>query len=77
MVTIKATTTSCTGAHYFHFGKIIFNRNRIIFGINVMLTFSQAGIIYHYTIRKMLDKQFCYKNRRIEHEIEKNAKCGI
>ena len=77
MVTIKATTMSCTGAHYFHFGKIIFNRNRIIFGINVMLTFSQAGIIYHYTIRKMLDKQFCYKNQRIEHEIEKNAKCGI
>jgi hypothetical protein len=43
-----------------------------------LLTFSQAGIIYHHhTIRKTLDKQFCYKNRRIEHEIEKNAKCGI
>jgi hypothetical protein len=77
MVTIKATTTSCTGAHSFHFGKIIFNTNRIIFRINVVLTFSQAGIIYHYTIRKTLDKQFCYKNLRIEHKIEKNAKCGI
>jgi hypothetical protein len=43
----------------------------------VLLTFSQAGIIYHHTIRKTLDKQFCYKNRRIEHEIEKNAKCRI